>query len=109
MNYADDRAHAIALLRSHIRKEVKSGQRAAFLLHEISSALAAVKQEIAVEFDIPGVRYWHLAETNEYWVTMPGERQPTDADDIMSQLVFELTRHEFTARQSLHGGYEDRI
>jgi hypothetical protein len=107
MKYANKRAEALALMRQHIREEVKAGRRPVLCLYEAESSIEAIKQEGMLEFDIPGVRYWHIPESDDYWATLPGEPLPINGDSIAAGLTVELTRAEFLGRQKIHFGYEN--
>ncbi|MNK49894.1 hypothetical protein D3C87_687600 [compost metagenome] len=110
MRYANKRAEALALMREHIRDEIKAGRRPVLCLYEAELSIEAIKQEAMVEFDMPGVRYWHMAEDDSYWATMPGEKLPTHGTGLIANLVIELTRNEFIGRQKIHSTYaKDRI
>lgn len=106
MKYRDDRAHGIALLRQHARQRAQAGQiREAHL--NLITAMEALLEEFRVEFDVPGVRYWHHPESESYFSTRPGEQLPSNCPDF--ELCIELARHEYLSRQSLHFGYDDRL
>lgn len=103
VEWADERARAMALLRSYIRKEIKVEQRRpALVIHEITEAIDALKQHALIQYDVAGARYWHIPEDDSYWATMPGERLPTEGSGLIANLVMELTRWEFLGRQQIN-------
>lgn len=105
MKFADQRAEGIALIREHARQQAAKGDiRQAHL--DLKLAMQALLEEFRVEFDVPGVRYWHYldAKGQQYITTAPGEEFPPGVWNPI-----EIERHVFLARQDLHFGYDDRL
>lgn len=104
MKYADDRAHGIALLRRWANQAAADkSPREAHL--GLMTAMQALLQEIRLQHEVPGIRYWEHPESGHFFTTAPGERaHGVDIDNCV-----ELARHEFFSRQGLYNGYEDSL
>lgn len=103
MIYADKRAEGIANLRQWARGAINDGATLGWTYLALTAAMQALQDEFLVEHDMPGTRYWHHPESNDYFVSAPG-RAMHHSDEIV-----ELSRAEFIGRNLLHFGYEDRL
>jgi hypothetical protein len=100
MRYATKFAEAVALMREWANEEVANGRPPAAVHLELMRTREAVLNEFRIKHEVPGVRYWHIPETNAYFTTSPGERMPE-----MRFPPMQLARHEFLSRQGVH--FED--
>lgn len=102
--FSDDRTYGIALIRRWARTQALWHKNYAALDAQLADTIRAVVEEFRVEFDVPGVRYWHVPEGDLYFTTAAGERLPPIKGEVI-----ELKRYEFLSRQGIHYGYEDRL
>lgn len=106
LQFRDERAEGIAKLRRYARnRALLDGVSANAIFKEVLTATEALIQELCVEHDVNGVRYWVHYPSEIYFSTAPGD----SLSESDRSCVVELTRVEFMGRQHLGYGYEDRI
>lgn len=109
MKFADSRAEALYHFRRHAEQRIKAGTWPINVMYQISADILSIQQELMIEHDMPGVRYWYLPESESYWATTPGEPLPTEGTGLIANLVIELTRPEFLGRQKIYLGVGNNL
>lgn len=103
----DDRGRAFEMLLSWARSRIAAGESATLVYSQVHKTMLGVLEEMRVEHQIPGTRYWENTELR------PTYRFTTMAGDVLSEQHFrdciEITRNEFYGRSLLQGGYAQRV
>lgn len=89
---------ALHLLRLWISMSIAKDKRPHEVLLGVASMAHKIEQDLMLEHDIPGVRYWYHAESDSHFSTRPYEDLGTGFD---AGLCVEITRAEYLEEMSL--------
>lgn len=92
------KAAALHLLRLWISKAIAKDKRPHEVLLSLAEVSHRIEQEIMLEHDIPGVRYWYHAESDSHFATKPYEDLGNSFD---AGLCVEINRAEYLEEMSL--------
>lgn len=92
------REAATILLRLWAMKVITRDKRPHEVLLKLAETVNKLEQEIMLEHDIEGVRYWFHGESDGYFATKPFEEL---GDSFDAGLCVEITRAEYLNKMSL--------